>query len=274
MTDQPMGQQSPAEGTPEASMPNAEQSFAEDTKTGEVARSEVPSQETESSELGDQVKERTRFEFDKLKNQLREERSRREYVEQVFASMRPKPQEIPKAPPLIDPETGLLNEGGLTDIQRRAMAAEERATRAEEQVHSYLIEQEKKETFAEFPELDPEGKSGKKHDKQLHIATRSLLLDSMMNPEDYGGKELSFKEAAAMAKNLSKPAMEAVQKEAAQQAIEQLTPKEQAALTASGVPQRRNQLTADISELQTRTRKGDNTAIVERLKGVPWSNRG
>ena len=88
----------------------------------------------------------------------------------------------------------------------------------------------------------------------------------MLNPNDYNGKQLSFKEAAELAKKMSGVSVEAIKKEAIKETLEQLTPKEQASLEATGSSTRRTQVTGSVDELRQRTRKGDLDAIVERLK--------
>ena len=109
----------------------------------------------------------------------------------------------------------------------------------------------------------------------MNKRNRAFALDSMIHPEDYSGKPLSFKEAADLAKsNLPAKKVEEVRKEAAKAAIEQLTPKEQASLEAVGSPDRRSQVEQPLEDLRFRSRKGDQDAIVERLKGIPVVGRG
>ena len=239
--------------TPESPMPSEEQKTPEPTEV-------KPTEEKEG--LPEDAKERTRQEFEKMREKLREERTRREYLETVFNSMQPKKAE-PEIKPIYDPNTGLLDENALTDIQRRTLAAEDRAKRAEEAVQSYERNQENKETYAAYPELNPEDD---RYNKTLHNLTRSIALDSMVNPNDYSGKQLSFKEAAQIAKKTMGTSVDQIKKEAAKEAIEQLTPKEQASLEATGSTTRRQQASGSIEELRRRTQKGDLTATIERLK--------
>lgn len=254
-------------GNQEAPMPSAQEPIQPDAQVQDAPQ-EGSVQSTQEGLPAD-ASDRTRNEFEKLRNQLREERVRRETLEQTFKTFQPQPapvvRETPK--PFIDPETGFLNEDRLTAAEQRAIDADTRAKQAEESLKSYLLEQEKREAFTAHPELNPE-KSG--FDQNLSNLTRSILTDSMLNPQDYGGKALSFKEAADRVKGLQKPVLEQAKKEGAQQALEQLTPKEQAALAANGVPNQQSSTRGDLSQLQYRTRKGDVDAIHERMKGVPW----
>jgi len=271
MADDTKGnKETPENDTQESPMPSEEQQTAQSEEVDETAgqeTEEAASTESEDSTLPDNASERTRDQFDKLRNQLRDEKARREYYESVFQSTQVKSkEEEPQTTPIYDPDTGLLNEQGLTDIQRRAIEAEQRAARAEEAVQNYLYDQENKETFREYPELNPNDK--KVFNKELHIATRQVMLDSMVNPKDYGNKQLSFREAAALAKTRLPGAIESAKKEGAQEAMEQLTPKEQASLEAVGSPSRRKDVSGELEQLRKATRKGDSQASIERMKRI------
>lgn len=268
MAEDTQGTTVPVSEPQDAPMPSADQQTPVSEGQGMDAPQEVSTPKAEDTALPESAAERTRREFDKLKEQLRQERTRREYVESVFQSMQPKQPE-PQITPIIDPDTGLPREDVLTDIQRRALEAEQRAKNAESQVQSYLQEQENRATYAVYPELDPQGPT---FNKDLHRRTRSFILDSMLNPDDYGGKQLSFKEAADLAKGVDTKAITAAKQAGAQQAIEQLSPKEQAALEAVGNPSRRAEALSNLEELRRRSRQpGDEgtLAVIERLKALP-----
>lgn len=240
----------PVNDTQEVAVPTTEQKTSEPVVEQQVTESGLPNE----------ASERTKHEFEKLQTQLHEERRRREAVENAFKSMQPAKTET--VAPLYD-ENGYLNEQALTDVQQRAIAAEKRAAAAEQSIKGYMEYQEKARVYEAYPELNPEGKT---HDKEFHKETRRIALDSMLNPDDYGGKQLSFKEAADLAKGKLTKGIDAVKKEAAQEAIEQLTPKEQAALEAVGTPGRRDVIAGErLDDLRTRSRRGDETAIMERL---------
>lgn len=246
----------PENETQESVMPTGEQ------KTGEVTEEVTEPQEG----LPDEAKERTKRVVDEAlqkaklsEEKLREEHAQREYYESMFRSLQPK-QQAPVTP-VIDPETGLPNEQVLTDIQKRTLEAEQRAQRAEEAIQTYQNEQENRAVYAQFPELDPNGDA---HDKNLHKEVRKLMLDSMLNPQDYENKQLSFIEAAQLAKGGGEN-VEKVKKQAAQEAIEQLTPKEQASLAVGGNSGRRNQV-VDIDEIRKLSRGKDSRARQARIE--------
>ena len=90
----------------------------------------------------------------------------------------------------------------------------------------------------------------------------------MVNPQDYNNKQLSYKEAADLAKGVSSKVIAEAEKVGATKAIEGLTPKEQASLEATGRSDRRTEV-SDLDTLKQNTRRGDLGSIVERLKGIP-----
>lgn len=258
MADQPTGQnETPEKETQEAAVPTAEQQTPK-PKVEQPVPQEKAAQQTDGQELPEDASERTRREFDKLRDQLKDERTRRQYYESVMNTLTPQQPQQPSQ--IIDPETGLLNEQALTETQKTALEARERAARAEQALQSYQNDQENREVYREYPELDP---TGGKHDKELHNETRRLMLDSMVNPDDYG-KQLSFIDAANLAKE--KLGTQAT-KEGAKEAIDQLAPKEQASLEAHGSSQRAREDIASAEEdtLRYKARRGDDHAMAELL---------
>lgn len=271
----------PVEATQDAPVPSVEQKAPEAGQVDPGAapiESEATPQPQPSQGLPSDTSERTREQFEKLQERLREEREERIRLQSVFNTLQPSPQPTPQPQPLYDPDTGLLNEEVFNDIQMRAMQAEERAKRAESAVQAYQQNQirgeddrQRQEAIATYPELDSTSKS---FDRNLHVQVRSILQDSLLHPEDYGTKTISYKEAADIARGVDKKIVDQAKQLGAQEAIEQLTPKEQASLEATGSPVRRNEVTTPLPDLRDRSRRGDLDAIVERLKKVPAVGRG
>lgn len=199
-----------------------------------------------------------------FEQELRVERQRREALESAFKSMQPK---VGAPEPIYDPNTGLLNEQVFNDVQKKAYEAEQRALKAEQAVQGYLADQENRRAYETHPELNPDAKQ---FDKELHKKARAVLLDSMMNPQDYGGKQLSLKDAGDYLKG--NPALESAvaqaRREGASEAIEQLTPKEQAALEATGASSRRTEVATNLDTLRFQTRKGNIGATMERMNAL------
>jgi len=224
---------------------------------------EAPSEEAKVDGLPESASDRTKHEFEKLRNDLREERTRREMLESNFRAQQPK-EAAPE--PIYDPDTGYVDANVLTETQRRALEAEKRATSTAEEVKQLRSELEARDAYTSHPELNPNDKS---FNKELHVAARRVILDSMLNPDDYGGKQLSLKEAGDLLKQpTNTEAVEEARKEGAQEAIEQLTPKEQATLVATGTPARRSDLGQSHDTLVERSRKGDLDAIAERMNRI------
>lgn len=259
MIDDQQAQQIP-EGTQDAPMPSAEQQPTP-TETSPQGEGQV------DQGLPEGVKDRTTQQFEKLQTQLREERRRRELAESAFTQRVPEPQ----VTPMYDPETGLLNENAFTETQQRAHQAEQRAMRAEEMIQSFQKQQEDRELFQSYPDLNPEAKE---YDEGFDKLTAAIWYGSAVSPQRWG-KQLSTKEAASEARKILSNGTQQARDEGAQQALEQLAPKEQAALSAQGNPARRTQINSSHDDLVSLTRKGGKTseqAIVERLKGIPWAN--
>lgn len=232
---------------------------------GEQQSGIEPNKENSEEGLPQEAKERTKREFERLTTsnkdlaeQLREERARREYYETILNTPKPQKQETQS---IIDPDTGLPNEQVLTDVQARANDAQQRATRAEEQVQNILREQENRQVYVQHPELNPEDKS---FDKNLHVMTRSIALQSMVKPEDFGNKQLSFMEAAKLAKEMrGQPNPQAVK-----EAVESMESKEQASLEAQGGSRRPVEDYDNLRRLSRRPGEEAQRARIERFNKI------
>ena len=165
----------------------------------------------------------------------------------------------------VDPN-GNIDINGLNNA---IYSAQQRAANAEQTVQRWIEDQQTQEAHKAHPELNP---NADKFDPVLHKKTRALLMDSMLNPGDYNGRALTYKQAADLAKGVTLQAIADAEKVGAQKAIENLTPKEQASLEATGRSDRRTQVDS-FESLRVRTRKGDKTAIMERLKNIPEVGR-
>ncbi len=263
MAEETQGVQTPVNDTQEPAAPTGEQKT-----TG--------SEQVPNNELPDEAKERTKERFDTLTNELKEERRSREALEKAFNTLsKPKADVTPEvATPIYDPDTGLLNEQALSNVQLRAQEAEKTAQESKKQLDSYLEEQKKQaqvredqEAYTAHPELNPNDKA---FSKDLRDMTASLMLQSMVHPEQFGDKQLTHKEAGDKAKDLVAKLAGKVSEKAAQEAIEQLSPKEQAALDATGSHNQSSN--ENIDDLRRRTRRGDEDAIVARLSRINKSS--
>lgn len=264
------------------------------TPVVEGTPTEVVGEETTTQESGlpENVTDRTREQFEKLTDSnkklleanklLYQELAKKNQSEQTFAPIQqpniPDSQGV-KIPDVdkfveIDPITGeqYVDE---TKLRTAISDANARAVRAEQAVTNYIrqqqaVEEDKqtREAFTTYPELNP---GGGNFDKEMHRRTRSILLDSMMNPTDYDGRALTFKEAADMAKSQTDKEATQLEKKVEGQRQESLANKEEASLEATGktgftAPATQS---AEDSDLVRRTRLGDPWALAQRLSKIP-----
>ena len=269
MAEDSQGTNTPVQVTQDPAMPTGEQQVPEQ----EIETEAQPTSQSQEEGLPDGVSERTSKEFEKLRNELRQEREARKRAEQSFRSFQPQP--VPTFEPVRDPYTGEVDER-LTKLSQEAWEAKQQAAQAKDAIANFYAEQERREAILEVgPELDSESD---KFDEELHELTSTLIQRSIVYPERYGNKQLTYKEAAIKAKDLlggKKTNVEQIKKQAAVEAIEKLSPKEQASLEAVGNPSRvANVANEDQEDLVRRTRSGDLNAIVARLKKIDQVGKG
>lgn len=257
-----------------------------------------PVEQVATPQIPEGASDRTKEQFDKLiesnkrlAEKLQEEIAAREKANQTFDPIQQVPQ--PQVQPTqIDPND-FITVNPVTgereyDIEKMATvtkAANERASKAEQAVQSYIqtseqreIERQNRETFEVYPELDPDSRDT--FDVEFSKGTRAIIYDSLINPQDYGGRPLSFKEAADQVKTkmATQPASEAETKpeEATDeakakeaQALE--AAKEQASLAAVGQQPESRETVEDeeaYAKLVEGTRAGDDLALAMRLKNT------
>jgi len=265
--------------TQQASMPDAEQKTADPEVPQAASPQGEGQQETKGKEakLPEGVKERTTKEFQKLRKQLAEERSKRVKAEKVFTDLgqipqpvdQAQPQQQPTVPSYFNPETGEIDVSRLEqqNIQLRNQVAQlgqqvQGITDAEQ----YKQEQE---AYAAYPELDP---NRDEFNQTFHNAVSGYLTNTLLK-----GDRVTFKTAADNIAGLSKKEVKKAEKAGADKALEQLTPKEQASLEAAGRSDKRKASPEELEELRRRTRQSSNSkdsldAIVTRLRRSTPSN--
>lgn len=184
-----------------------------------------------------------------------------------------------------DPNTGeqYVNQDKL---QVAIKATQERAMKAERAVQDYITQQREAENrrqtveaFGAYPDLDP---NNTKHNPDFLRHTRSLVFDSIMNKQEYGGVELTFKQAADLAHKYitqgqaaGDAAKKEIEEQQQQQKVENETKKEQASLAPQGSGQSAQQAAgqedwqAEKTRLVAQTRAGDMWALARRLTRAP-----
>jgi len=241
--------------------------------------------------------DRTQEQFSKLldsnkrlfeaNEQLRKEMEQRRQQQDVFAGVQrtPPPQAPTAQPQTVDPrdfvETDPVSgEQYINQAKLNARLEEvtQRASKAEQAIQQYIktaeereIERQNAEAFASYPELKP---GVEKFDAKLHRQVRGVLYDSMLNADEYGGRPLTFREAAdfvtgkvSKEQQVSKAKAEenagtADSADAAAQAL-----KEQGSAQASSQPQNApvQSDSDELMQLRVRTRYGDDEALARRI---------
>ena len=242
----------------------------------------VPTQPSAPAEP-EQMKDRTRENFEKLldSNQRLYEQNEilRQEIHQRLGQAAPQAQPQPAQPQAqpqsewdfyeVDPKTGetYINRDRLN---RTMKDIQERARRAEVTVQSYVktaeereIERQNQETYASYPELNPKGE---KFDKQFHLQVQGLLYSSFIGPDQFGGKPLTFKEAASLVRG-GQPAQPQGEPAPAPQPGAGEALKEAGAAQVSSQPQNPSAPTddAELIALRFATRMGNDRALAERL---------
>lgn len=249
--------------------------------------------------LPSDTRDRTKEQFDKLLDSnrrlfeanelLRREMSQRTTAQQTYAPIQQTPQPVPQQQvnPAdfveTDPTTGeqYINTQKMT---ARLNEVNARASRTEQAVKNYIktaeereIERQSKETYTVYPELNPGTASAlnPKFDEKFNKQVRGVLLDSMYNPNDYGGRPLSFKEAADFVKATNptaqpQPAPTPTKKEKEAQAAATAASqdlKTQGSVQVPSQPQNAPQPVNDeeLQRLRMKTRLGDSEALAKRL---------
>jgi len=259
MTNDQQAEIAEIETQPEA-MPTSEQQTPESGETAEVAeRVAEPVKAEDGHELPDGVKERTSEQFDKLRKQLAEERTRRLDLEKSFRTPKPAEQSLPE---WYDPSSGEVD---VSKLQQREASMKQELDQVKAQLQGVSRQteiQQEKEAFADYPELDP---SSDKYDDNLQEQVVSYMATAFAK-----GKAPTLKEAADKVTSIASRIAVRAEKEGAKKALEQLSPKEQASLEATGRSDRRLPR-VDFDEVRTTTRRGGRSgleATMERLSKI------
>jgi hypothetical protein len=248
----------------------ADDTQAKDTEAKAEVQEPMPSSEptevvdaTTEVDLPEGVSERTKEQFNKLQEAnkaLKEQLDKKAEIEPIFESMRPKvpvqaglTQNQLDSVTTTDPATGerFIDESKLNTLLTQNT---QQAQHAVQQVNQFIEDQQTREAFTALPILDPKNKD---FDPELHKATRAFILDSMMNPQDYSGRQLTYKEAGEIAIKATKAELAKVE----QEANAQQTAKEQGSLAATGRSDQRRNVSTSEDERRQRVREGDDDAL-------------
>lgn len=248
-------------------------------KTTEVS-APIQSESSPAEQLPDEVKERTRLEFEKLKsrnkelseelNRLKQQEKRSALdafaptgypaqVQQTYdeSLVEPIPEITPDEDGYIDVSainntTRAINEK-LKRLEEEARLARQKAELAENKIAKYEHTDKSQKVYAKYPHLDP---TSEVFDEKFSDLVRKELLDQMVNY----GKEDYLEAAERVRKDYYDPSIKIpTQTEITRQ--ENVEKREQInALTQASKP------TTDLESLVRASRLGDKKALYERLK--------
>ena len=184
-------------------------------------------------------------------------------LERVFTTNTPQQQRQQEVPDWYDPDTQSVD---VIKLQQRENALQQKIGLLESQLAGITRkeeEQQEQETYKAYPELNPKsGDFDEKFQKQLisYLAT-----------EYAEGRRPTMKQAADDIVALAERRAKNAEKVGAQKALESLSPKEQAALEATGRSDRRIP-SENLEAVRARTRLGGRQgteAIMKRLQKIP-----
>ncbi len=247
----------------------------EEGKVGEIQPQEIPAEtkpaESEEPTLPDQVAERTKEEFEKLKQhnaELKQKLSTYEDKTSVLDDLRPQ-QAFPNLTPtqVQEVENSLVDQNGFVDVNRlnlmlkeandRAKQAEAKADQADARVQNFEETAQVRAAHAKYPSLDPHNTEG--FDPKFYEAVRNELVGQMMN-----GKR-DIVEAADKVSQWFQPKVDVskAKEEAVKEYKEKVTKRDQAT-SISGA--RGQEIPSEREELIEKTKQGDNLALYKRLQ--------
>lgn len=259
--------------------PPATKEPATEAETVEKETDQAPSTESESDlPAGSEnwtEEQRRAFQEKRLENKalkeeverLRQEGGERAHKESAFSAFRA------QAPVAGQPEIRIENftnpVTGETDFAAYNRAVNEVITQRATQSASQIAQQTTQELLDEnnarqkYPELfnDPE--------TEQEIADRWFA--AKMRGEDPSIADIAGRVAKRYGKAISKAEKVGVEK-----ALNEVSEKEQAGLSASGQtsePARQQTSSEEFERLRTRTRVGDYDAVAARVSKIPWANK-
>lgn len=254
MADDTQAKEAEMETQPEA-VPTSEQ---QTSKPKEVDKDVEATQVSEPTDKGDELpegaKDRTKKQFDKLKKQLADERQRRFRLERTF-----KPTQTEAKPDWYDPNTGTVDVAKLT---AREQALQQKLSKVETQLQGVSRQseaQQEKEAYVSYPELNPNRKT---FDEPFQEAVINHMATAFAK-----GKSPTLKEAADSVMGLAKKMAKKAEKKGATKALEQLSPKEQASLEATGRSDRRLPK-VNLEQLRDTTRRGGTAGIEAAMQRI------
>lgn len=210
--------------------------------------------------------------------------------QQPFAQPGQPQQQLPQVqqPPMpkmqdfieTDPNSGerYINqqkfETAMGDYQQRLNRTEQMVQNYIQQAQEREVARQNQEAWTAYPELNPASTG---FDARLVQQARAVIYDSMINPSDYGGRALGYREAVDFVKGVQPGAPRQIPQPVVptldpKVAAEAQQAKQQASQAAQPQPQQANAYAneeAAYNNLVMGTRMGSDEALARRLINAP-----
>ncbi len=173
------------------------------------------------------TRDRTGEQFDKWlnsNNQLyQQQQAQNVLIQQLLAQQQQQAKSAaPAAQPadpftdftMKDPTTGeeyidrQKMQNAFSTMRQQIEQANQAANQARQQAQQAEKDRQDREAFQTYPELN---RGNQNFDPIFERNTRAFLTDSMLNAKDYGGRALSFREAADLVRAGARPSVQQVQ---------------------------------------------------------------
>lgn len=222
-------------------------------KTKEVTQEEALPESDEE--------QRKAFQEMRLENkQLKEKMAEREKSESAFDAFKPKPQVGTfTSEQFTDPITGEFD----VDAYTRAQQANNSAVVAQQVQETIAQERDESNARSKHPEAfsDPE--------VEQEVADKWFAAKMR-------GEDVTVTQVAAKVAKRFKKAVTKAEKEGAEKALNEVAPKEQAALSASGQNSsnaRRQASALDDAQQMESIRHGSDDSLADAMSKIPWANK-
>lgn len=248
-------------------------SLPEENEMSEPSTNGETQEDEATGDLSVQASEKTRQQFEKLKEhnrKLKEQldqlsqggKKRPSLVDELYPQMQRQqpfsnqPAEIPTASSLVD-ENGYVDMQALNNklesLNVQAQQARDEAMQARQQVERYEHNKETRDAYKEYPQLDPDNAD---FDPAFYDLVKKHIVGQMYE----SGRGSILEASRAIGRLAGVSAKKAQDQEAIQKNIQQREVATQSVAKAGRSPQ------VQLDDLRNRSVKGDMDAIAERLR--------
>lgn len=225
----------------------------------ETPVSQPDTNEEDQYELPDEVKERTKRNFERMRQERDEARRLAESLQKNAQVL--SPQQVAEIKDDFVDSEGNVDVTGLQAALRQAnqIAAQAlaQATQSQEEIRKYEQTRQTAEAYQQFPQLNPDSPE---YDEGFYKAVRNHLMGEYSE-----NRSATLIQGAQSVAQFYRP-VEAVKKQAVAEFKQAQEKREQGPIETGKGASRETQ--ADANELKRRTMLNDTYAIMERLKNI------